>query len=75
METTEKYFIIAILVIINKEIAKLIMLKNDLLQINDIYDVRQTLSQAPKQISRKYYIWLLQYLVETLCVQEIAILL
>ncbi len=44
------------LVIINKEIAKLIMLKNCLLQMNDIYDVQQTLSQAPKQISRKYYI-------------------
>jgi len=43
--------------------------------MNDIYDFQQTLSQAPKQISRKYYIWLLQYLVETLCVQEIAILL
>jgi hypothetical protein len=56
VETTEKYFIIAIFVIINKEIAKLIMLKNCLLQMNDIYDVQQTLSQAPKQISRKYYI-------------------
>ncbi len=30
--------------------------KKLLAQMNDIYDFQQTLSQAPKQISRKYYI-------------------